>query len=254
MASDSTRPVTGYPAPNPNGFNHQPPPTATAFPYAAPPPQNYPYYTNNNHQYPSSTYYNPQRATFLRRFFAIIIATVIITGTIIFIIWLVLRPKLPQFRVESFSVTAPFNLTSNRLTTSWDVALTVRNPNGKITLYYDDVQAAVFYRGHSLADTYLAPFVQGKKSESALKASFAAASTFVDGRDVDGMNEERGKGGGSVGFNVRIIADVRFKAGIWRARRRLLKVYCGNLVVSVVGNGSRSNGLSGGPRQCSVGM
>lgn len=223
---DPSRPVTGYPAPN--------------GPYAGPAP----YY---NQQPPQ---YNPQRATFLRRFFGVIIGCVIITGTIIFISWLVLRPRYPQFRVDAFAVTGPFNMTANSLSSSWDVALTARNPNGKITLNYDEIRAAVFYRGESLADTYLPPFVQGKNEETPLKASFAAANTFVDSDDVDGINQEMRKADGKVAFSVWLVADVRFTAGIWR-RRRFLKVYCGDLLVSVSANGT---GLTGGPKQCSLGL
>lgn len=104
-----------------------------------------------------------------------------------------------------------------------------------------------------MADTFLPPFVQGRKNETAIFASFAAASTYVDRHLVDEINKERGRSNGNVGFNVIMIAEVRLNAGAWRARRRFLKAYCGDLVVSVMGNGSsRNNGLIGGPRQCRV--
>ncbi|KAG9153562.1 hypothetical protein Leryth_008504 [Lithospermum erythrorhizon] len=254
--ANQNEPVTSYPAPNQNQptFSRQPPPSsATIYPYVIPPGLSYAYYNQQSSQQHDSYNNNPPRSIFLRPAFSIIIGTIMITMFIVFIIWLVLRPKLPVFHVISFSISAPFNLTNNSLSTSWDIGLIARNPNAKITLYYDDVQAGVFYRGGSLADTYLSPFVQGRKNESRIKASFAASQTFVYGDDVAGMKAEQGRGEGNVAFNVRLVADLRFKAGIWRARRRLLKVYCGDLVVFVGGNGSRSNGLVGGPKQCTVG-
>ncbi|XP_027162255.1 NDR1/HIN1-like protein 13 [Coffea eugenioides] len=144
MADPNNRPVTGYPAPTTNG--HPPPPSNTSYPYAAPPPAAY----YNQQYYTGPAYHQPdpdaiRRATFLRRLFAFIIAGVIVLGTILFIIWLVLRPRLPEFRVDSLSVSN-FNLSSSTLVSAdFDVKITARNPNGKITLFYDNVEAAVYF-------------------------------------------------------------------------------------------------------------
>ncbi|KAL0369486.1 UNVERIFIED_CONTAM: hypothetical protein Sangu_0266700 [Sesamum angustifolium] len=65
-------------------------------------------------------------------------------------------------------------------------------------------------------------------------------------------NSERGNNG-NVGFNLRMVSSVRFKAKAWRTRRRFLKVLCGDLAVGIQSNG-RSGTLIGGPRQCRVGI
>ncbi|KAK6783988.1 hypothetical protein RDI58_017442 [Solanum bulbocastanum] len=44
------------------------------------------------------------------------------------------------------------------------------------------------------------------------------------------MNKERSRRG-AIGFNVRMVARVKFKAGAWRARRRFVRVYCKDLSV-----------------------
>ncbi|KAK1411350.1 hypothetical protein QVD17_37898 [Tagetes erecta] len=240
--ADHTTPVTGYPAANP-------PPNGYAYPYIAQPQQHHHQPSYFNVTTNPSYYPNQQRTTFLRRIFAVFITTIIIFGTIVFIIWLILRPQVPQFRVQTLTLTN-FNLTSNSLISgNWNATVTVRNPNSKITLYYDHVEAAVFYKSKSISMTTLPPFVQGKKNETVVKATFVSVSEYFD--DPNGINSERNRG--SVGFNLRMVARVRFKAGGWWTRRRVLRVYCPDLAVGVSGNGS-SGSLSGGSKNCRVGV
>ncbi|WMV55990.1 hypothetical protein MTR67_049375 [Solanum verrucosum] len=256
--NDPNRPVTGYPAagappPNPNGYGgaaHQQPPIGTAYPYAAPPPASAVYYPNNPYYQPNNPY-DAQRNTFLRRVIGMAIAAMVIAGTFVFILWLILRPRIPEFRVDSLSVSN-LNLTNSLISGKWDLRFTVRNPNKKMTLYYDDVAAAVFYDDVSLSDTTVPPFFQEKRAETARQASFATAGAYVNNRAFDQMNKERSRKG-AIGFNVRMVARVRFRAGAWRARRRFVRVYCKDLSVEVGSNNS-SGTLLGGARQCRVGL
>ncbi|PIN25199.1 hypothetical protein CDL12_02056 [Handroanthus impetiginosus] len=252
---DPNRPVTGYPAPNPqpNGYSANPPPSGTAYPYAAAPPPNA--YYQSNPYYPQNYQYDPdsvRRATCLRRIFAFVIGLVVIFGTITFIVWLVLRPQLPEFRVDSLSVSN-FTLGNDSLVSFTSVVhLTARNPNKKMTLKYDHIDAAIFYRSTSLAETTVSPFSQDTKNETSFTANFAAAGSFVDKSVADGINGERAKNG-NVDFNLRMLSRVRFEAKAWRTRRRFLKVFCGDLIIGIPSNG-RSGVLTGGPKQCRVGI
>ncbi|KAM7496978.1 hypothetical protein LguiA_021392 [Lonicera macranthoides] len=256
--ADHSRPVTGYPATNPQPQSNGYPSANTSYPYPNPHPypNPNPYYNPNPN--PNPYYDNAaanRRATLLRRIFAVIIAAVIITGTIIFIMWLVLRPRIPEFSIDTLNLTN-FNVSpsSSLITGNWDVRFTVRNPNKKITLVYDRIQSFMFYRDDSLSSTTVPPFEQGTKNQTQVRASFAALSAYAGRRAVDGIASERTRG--SISFNVRIMARVRFKAGAWRARRRLLRVLCGDLVVGVPSNGTAAGGgsLTGGPRRCRVGI
>ncbi|KAL3530331.1 hypothetical protein ACH5RR_009653 [Cinchona calisaya] len=245
--ADPSRPVTGYPAPNTTG--QPPPPSNTSYPYAAPTSTYY-----DQQYYPANYQPDPdaiRRAILLRRLFGILIACVIIIGTILFIIWLVLRPRLPAFRVDSFSVTN-FNISSSTLlSANFDVGITARNPNTKITLAYDVIEAGVYFRGYSLSETTLPPFTQSKKNETSFRADFAAVRAYVNGDAVNGINGQSKNG--NVVFNLRMVMTVRFKAGVWRDRRRVLRVVCGDLSVGVSSN-STNGTLLGGARQCRSGL
>lgn len=258
---EPNRPVTGYPAPNPqrNGYSGSaaanPQPSGTAYPYAAsaaPPPSGY-YYQNNPYQHQNYQYDadSVRRATCLRRIFAFMIGLVVIFGTVTFIVWLVLRPQLPEFRVDSFSMSN-FTLGNDSLISfTSEIKLTARNPNKKMTLAYDHIETAIYYKSYSLSDTTVAPFSQDTKNETSLTAKFAAAGGFMVKSVVDGINYERGNNG--VNFNLRMLSRVRFEAKAWRTRRRFLKVFCGDLIVGLPSNG-RSGALTGGPKQCRVGI
>ncbi|GFQ06937.1 protein yls9 [Phtheirospermum japonicum] len=243
-------PVTGYPATNPQpngGYSAQPPPSGAAYPYPAA-PRRQPLLQSNYQYHPDSA----RRATCLRRIFAFVIGLVIIFGTVTFIVWLVLRPQLPEFRVDSFSISN-FTLGNNSLVSfTSEIRLTARNPNKKMSLVYDHIEAVLFYKSGSLSETTVPPFSQDTKNETSLTANFAAAGSFVDRPVVDGINGDRAKTG-NVDFNLRMLSRVRFEAPAWRTRRRFLKVFCGDLIVSIPSNG-RSGALTGVPPQCRVGI
>ncbi|GFZ20253.1 hypothetical protein Acr_28g0009580 [Actinidia rufa] len=197
--------------------------------------------------------YPDPRAAFLRRLVVIIAASFIIAGTIVFIVWLVLRPRVPEFRVDSVSLSN-FNLssTSSLLTGNWDVKFAVSNPNHKISLYYDHIAASVFYKDESLSETTVAPFDQGTRNQTTVTATFSAAARYVDKKAADSILSDR-TSRGSVDFNVRMVARVRLKAGSWQERRRFMRVYCGNLAVGL-SSSSVGGTMVGGARECKVGL
>lgn len=154
--------------------------------------------------------------------------------------------------MDSLSVTN-FNISSaSFLSANFDVGITARNPNGKLTLKYDDIVASVYFRSYSLSETTLPPFTLPKKNETSMKAGLAAVRTYVGGDAANGINGER-SGNGNVAFNLRMVMSVRFKAGAWKTRRRYLKVFCGDLSVGVSSNSSNGT-LLGGAKQCRVGI
>ncbi|CAA0824325.1 Late embryogenesis abundant (LEA) hydroxyproline-rich glycoprotein family [Striga hermonthica] len=256
---DPNRPVTGYPAPQnaqPNGYPPRPPPGAAVYPYAAPPPPSNPYYNYPNNPYhPQGYQYDPEsarRATCLRRIFAFLIGLVVIFGAVTFIVWLVLRPQLPEFRVDAFSISNFTLGNDSRISFTSEIRLTARNPNKKMTLAYEHIEAVIFYRSESLSETVVPPFWQDTKNETSLTANFAAAGSFVSRTVADEINGDR-LGSGNVDFNLRMLSRVRFEAKAWSTQRRFLKVFCGDLIVGVPSNG-RAGALIGGPQQCRVGI
>ncbi|GMJ15497.1 hypothetical protein like AT2G27260 [Hibiscus trionum] len=227
---DSSRPVTGYPVQNLNAG--APPPPATGYAYARP------YY-----QYPAPPPQKP-RPTFLRRLLAAVAVVLIIFGAILFIIWLVLRPQLPDFSIQSLSLSN-FNATNQRVNATWNAQFQVSNPNKKLSIYYEEIVSSVFHKDYFFSETRIGPFVQGTRNAASLGASYSVVDSFVDGKVVDEMNEERG--GGEMKFNLKVVADVAFRYGGWTGRERFLTVWCDGVAVN-----ASSGMMTGGPKECSV--
>ncbi|KZV17387.1 hypothetical protein F511_23070 [Dorcoceras hygrometricum] len=250
---DRNGPATGYPAPTSNG-----PSSSAAYPYAAgggPPPN--PYYNYQPNPYYQQQYYQPQpdyarRASCLRCIFAFLIGLFLIFGTTTFIVWLVLRPQLPEFQVDSFSLSNFTFTNGSRVFLISEVQLTARNPNSKMSLSYDHVKMAVYYKFELLSRTSLSPFSQETKNETSVVAKLAGDDgESVEQWVVDGINGEIGKNS-NVGFDLRLVSWITFESKSWRARN-ILKVFCEDLVVGIPSNG-RPGGLTGGPSPCRVGI
>ncbi|KAK9044657.1 hypothetical protein V6N11_058552 [Hibiscus sabdariffa] len=232
---DPSRPVTGYPVQNVNGCAPLPPATSsTAYPYVN--PSQYPYY-------PAPPPQNP-RPTFFRRLFVVFAVLLIIFGTILLIIWLVLRPLLPDFSIQSLSLSN-FNASNQRVSGTWNAQFQVSNPNKKLSIYYGDIVSSVFHKDDFLSETRIEPFVQGTREVNTVEASYSVVDSFVEGKVVDAMNGERTRG--EIKFNIKVVADVSFRYGGWRGRRRLLRVWCDDLALS-----GSSGKMTGGSKKCSL--
>ncbi|KAL9228618.1 hypothetical protein vseg_004174 [Gypsophila vaccaria] len=240
--TDPTRPpATGYPAQPTNGYPQPPPPQQQQ-------PSSYYYPNYNQQQYYHAPPPPAPHAVFFRRFMSALIATFIIIGVILFIVWLVLRPRVPVFTVDSLTL-ASLNLTapSSEISATWTVHLSVSNPNTKLHVYYDKIIARIFYKSSFITQNQLPPFDQPTKNLTAVTAQLVASSAYVAPDVVKDFNGDRGRG--SVKFDVQMIALVRFKSGGWRARTRYLRVLCDDLPVAVTSNGSNGT-LTGGSKRC----
>lgn len=102
-----------------------------------------------------------------------------------------------------------------------------------------------------LTRNQLAPFDQDTKNITTMDAKLVASSAYIESELVNRIKGDRSTG--MVNFDVQVLALVRFKAGGWRARRRILRVFCDNLSVSFSSNSTMGT-LSGGPKRCSVGI
>lgn len=118
-----------------------------------------------------------------------------------------------------------------------------------MNVYYRRIEGSVFYHHEFLTATVIAPFVQGTRNETSIKARFGASGTYVDGELINSINGDRSKG--MVRFNVRLGGWVRFSSSGWKTRVRDFRVYCDDITIGFSGNSAVGN-LSGGPRKCIV--
>ncbi|KAJ0028315.1 hypothetical protein Pint_36147 [Pistacia integerrima] len=141
----------------------------------------------------------------------IILSIVVIVGLAALIVWLIFRPINPiKFHVTDAQLTE-FNLTSNNnLQYKLAVNITIRNPNKKIGIYYDRIEARAYYENQRLASQMLTPFYQGHKTTSVLSSTFDSQQILL-GEDLQDFNQEKTSGIYSV--DVKLYLKIRFRLG-----------------------------------------
>ncbi|PIN12953.1 hypothetical protein CDL12_14433 [Handroanthus impetiginosus] len=142
----------------------------------------------------------------------IICTILIIAAIVIFILWLIFRPKNIDFYATNASLTE-FNLEGNTLHYNLDLNFTIRNPNERIGVQYDRIEAITFYQGQRFAAQQLAPFYQEQNSTDTVSAEFKGQNIITLGGDqLSNYNDE--KGSGKFGIDVKLYLRIKLKFGL----------------------------------------
>ncbi|KAI7991596.1 NDR1/HIN1-like protein 10 [Camellia lanceoleosa] len=241
---DQNKPVTCYPSQAgqvATGYPRASPLVDSAYFYSPPPPS--PYFAAVVSPAP---FYPPLRRSnssflLLLRLLSAMLFVFLLIGTILFISWSVVRPRLPEFSVSS-AFASPLNATSSDLSATLDLSIVVANPNTKFCILYDRIEASVFYGdGFLVSQSKLAPFQQAKLNQTLVSARMAIVGANVGNNVVKEILED--KRNGTVSFGVRVLAVVRFRSGGWLTRKRLMRVYCYDVEIghsASAGDGSGS--------------
>ncbi|XP_021289302.1 NDR1/HIN1-like protein 10 [Herrania umbratica] len=161
----------------------------------------------------------------LKLLFNIIITAVVVIGLAVLIFWLIFRPNKVKFHVTDASLTE-FNLTTNNtLHYNLAVNITVRNPNKRIGIYYDRIEARAYYEDQRFDTLNLTPFYQGHKNTSFLNPVFRGEHLVMLGADeTSKFNEE--KTSGIYSIDVKLYLRIRFKVGKVKTGRFKPKISC----------------------------
>ncbi|KAL9679390.1 hypothetical protein QQ045_017249 [Rhodiola kirilowii] len=103
--------------------------------------------------------------------FKLILTVIVILGLIVLILWLIFRPNPLKFNVTDASLTQ-FDLANSTLKYNLDFNVSVRNPNSRIGIYYDVIEANAYYKDSRFSTVNLTPFYQGHKNTSHLQMVF----------------------------------------------------------------------------------
>ncbi|KAI3839842.1 hypothetical protein MKW98_010147 [Papaver atlanticum] len=140
-----------------------------------------------------------------------ILSALIALGILALIIWFTLRPINPlKIHVQDASLT-PFNLTDNSiLFYNLAVALNIRNPNKKIGVYYEQIEARAFYDSQRFDSVTLTPFYQGHKNTTILLPVFEGHKLLPSVQDEYSKDKIDGK----FKILVEVYLKMTFKAGV----------------------------------------
>lgn len=172
-----------------------------------------------------------KQSTLLGIIASVILALIILVGIAVLIIWLAVRPRKLIYVIESAEAIQNYNLGHNQLNATFNFQLRAYNPNGRVSIYYDRIEAKVSYDDETLAFNTLQPFHQGKRNVTRLGINLVAKNVDLYPGVYRNMRMERHSG--QIEVEVRVKAKIRFKVGVWRSRHRTLRLLCSPVMVSI---------------------
>lgn len=150
--------------------------------------------------------------------FQIVCTILVVAAVAVVIFWLIYRPSPVKFYVNDATLTQ-FDLSTTNNTVYYNLALnmTVRNPNKRIGIYYDNIEARALYEGERFATTNLETFYQGHKTTDYLSPVFKGQNILVLGsKDLSTYNKD--KTAGSYDIDVKLYLKLRFKMGAFKPK------------------------------------
>ncbi|XP_041028954.1 NDR1/HIN1-like protein 10 [Juglans microcarpa x Juglans regia] len=171
----------------------------------------------------------------------ILFTVLVIVALAGFIFWLIFRPNEIKFRVTDASLTQ-FNFTANDNTLHYNLALNVsiRNPNKRIGIYYDRIEANAYFGGQRFDTETVTPFYQGHKNTTVISPVFKGQQLLtLGGSEVFNFDSE--KADGVFGITVRLNLRIRPKLSWIKIGHFKPKIKCG-LKVPLTSNGKSPTG------------
>ena len=161
------------------------------------------------------------------------------------ILYLVFRPKIPNFSVDRLTVTRfDVNATTMTVTDAFDVDVTATNPNKRIGIYYDGGDVAAFFNGTQLCRGDFPTLYQGHRTTVQPRITLAG-ETRLDSAVAAQLLRQRQDG--FVPLTVRARVPIRIKFGAIKLWKMTGKADC-NFVVDNLQAGTqlriRSNSCS----------
>jgi len=162
---------------------------------------------------------------------SLIIFQILIIALLVGIIFLIFRPKLPKYNIDSMSITQFTLNNDSSLYATFDVNITARNPNKKIGIYYEGgSNIGVWYTGTKLCEGSLPKFYQGHQNTTVL-------DVVLTGQTQDATNLlsslQAQQQTGSIPLNLRVKVPVRIKLGKLKLPKFKFVVKCALVVDSL---------------------
>ncbi|XP_047318887.1 NDR1/HIN1-like protein 3 [Impatiens glandulifera] len=206
---------------------------------------------------PSTKYHRPGRGSgcgclcncLFSLIFKIICTIVVTIGIIILVLWLVFRPNKVKFYATEANLTQ-FDLSTTNNTLYYNLALNlrIRNPNKRVGVYYDRIEASGYYEDHRLQTNEVERFYQGHKNTADVKTTFQGENIVVLQNRMDYELEKRE---GIYSIDVKLRLRIRLKAWWFKTPRFTTKVEC-DLRVPMNNNNNGGNSNSFQSTRCDI--
>ncbi|KAI4325340.1 hypothetical protein MLD38_030750 [Melastoma candidum] len=182
--------------------------------------------------------------------FFTLLVLILAVGVASAVVYFLYHPHRPSFSVTSLKLST-FNISSSAstLTSQFDINITARNPNKKITYYYNPTSISIYTRGGiDVGDGSLPGFVHGTKNTTLLSASIASNGQQLDSQSVSTLKSEA-KGG--LPLVVRLDTKARVKMGSLKSPKVGIRITCDGITVNVPSGNATATASTAGAR-CKV--
>ncbi|XP_054781683.1 NDR1/HIN1-like protein 12 [Prosopis cineraria] len=154
-----------------------------------------------------------------------ITTVVLLVGLLIFVLWLIYRPSKPHFAVVSAAVYGLNATTPPLMSTSMQFTIVIQNPNRRVAIYFDTLNAYVSYRSHPITTPVAFPALYMEEHSSVSLSPMIGGSPVPVSPDVSNglaMDEAYGV----VGVSVIMQGRLRWKTGAIRTGHYGIYVKC----------------------------
>ncbi|XP_004133755.1 NDR1/HIN1-like protein 12 [Cucumis sativus] len=174
----------------------------------------------------SSRYYSKRTR---RSVCACISIFLLVIGVVALTLWLVYRPIDPQFTVVGAAIY-DLNMSSlPLLSTTMQFTIVTRNPNRRVSIYYDRLTVFVSYRNQQItSQVILPPLAHEKRSTVAMSPVLGGGAVAVSLEVANGLVTDQTIG--VLGLRVVLLGRLRWKAGPLKTGRYSVYVKCDVLV------------------------
>ncbi|KAK8468259.1 hypothetical protein PHAVU_007G268900 [Phaseolus vulgaris] len=154
----------------------------------------------------------------------ILTTVLIIAAVLAFLFWLVVRPNILKFHVSDASLTR-FAFSNNTLHYNLALNVSIRNPNRRVGVYYDQIEALALYEDVRFASQTLGPFFQHTKNTTFISPLFEGQRvtplTADQTSQFDKENSAR-----VFSIDVKLFMTVRFKFLLFKSHTVRPKIRC----------------------------
>ncbi|XP_023513126.1 NDR1/HIN1-like protein 6 isoform X4 [Cucurbita pepo subsp. pepo] len=166
---------------------------------------------------------------------SILVLLLVLIGIVVGILYLVFRPKLPEYSIDKLQVTQ-FTLGGNdRLDAIFNLTLTTTNPNKKIGIYYEGgSHISAWYMETKLCEGALPKFYQGHRNRTVLNVPLVGVTENATALFTTLQQEQQQTG--SIPLNLNVRQPVRIKLGSLKLMKVKFSATCRLLVDSVSAN------------------
>ncbi|CAN4089094.1 unnamed protein product [Withania somnifera] len=179
---------------------------------------------------------------FITFFLVTIILLAAIAGAIF---WVLYRPQRPSFSVSTLQVSQ-FNLNSTKLASKFNLTVIARNPNKKISFFYDPINISFHSDDVDIGDGSLPAFEHDTKGIITLKTLVSSTGKNLDDSAISNLRSKL-KNKNSLPLEIKLDTKVKVKVGSLKTKKVGIRVKCDGIKITLPSGktptkGNTSNG------------